>query len=151
MSAIIVRPATTIDATQIRDFQLAMALETEDLPLDREKVTNGVQAVFSDRGKGRYYVATSGSEVIASLLITYEWSDWRNANIWWFQSVFVIPAFRRKGIFRMMYSYIKDESMNEGVAGLRLYVESANTRAQMTYEAMGMNGSHYKMYEWLRD
>ncbi|MBE0676785.1 MAG: GNAT family N-acetyltransferase [Bacteroidales bacterium] len=151
MSAIIVRPATKSDALQIRDFQLAMALETEDLSLDREKVTNGVNAVFTDSGKGRYFVATSGGEVIASLLITYEWSDWRNADVWWFQSVYVIPGFRRKGVFRMMYGYIRDEAIREGVAGLRLYVETTNTRAHLTYESMGMNGTHYKMYEWLRD
>jgi GNAT superfamily N-acetyltransferase len=110
-----------------------------------------VEAVFADPAKGRYFVAESDGKIVASLLITYEWSDWRNSNVWWFQSVYVIPQFRRLGVFSMMYNFIKESAGNEGVAGLRLYVETANIRAHMTYEAMGMSSSHYKMYEWLRD
>jgi GNAT superfamily N-acetyltransferase len=151
MNRISVRPAKRDDAETIRDFQQAMAMETEGLKLDHETVTMGVNAVFSDTGKGRYWVAEEDGKVIASLLITYEWSDWRNAVIWWFQSVYVLPRFRRMGIFRMMYEHIRQEAILANTAGLRLYVEAGNTRAQLTYEAMGMNGSHYKTYEWLRD
>lgn len=124
-------------------------METEGLALDSERVTRGVMAVFRDERKGHYYVAEAKGTVIASLLITSEWSDWRNANVWWFQSVYVIPEYRRQGIFRLMYEYVKKEGLAEGIAGLRLYVDSGNLRAQQTYEAMGMNGSHYLTYEWM--
>lgn len=148
---IAIRPAVPSDSKTIRDFQKAMAMETENMILNHEIISRGVEAVFSDSGKGRYFIAEAGGKIVASLLITYEWSDWRNANVWWFQSVYVIPEYRRKGIFRQMYNFIRNEADREGVAGLRLYVETANVRAHKTYEAMGMNGSHYKMYEWLRD
>jgi len=148
---IVIRPAVPPDSTIIRDFQKAMAMETENMILNHEIISRGVESVFSDSGKGQYFIAEAGGKTVASLLITYEWSDWRNANVWWFQSVYVIPEYRRKGIFRQMYNFIRNEADREGVAGLRLYVETANVRAHKTYEAMGMNGSHYKMYEWLRD
>ena len=148
---ITIRQAVAADATTIRDFQKAMALETEEMTLNNDTVTRGVEAVFADPAKGRYFVAESDGTIVASLLITYEWSDWRNSNVWWFQSVYVIPQFRRLGVFSMMYRFIKEEAGREGVAGLRLYVETSNTRAHLTYEAMGMSSSHYKMYEWLRN
>lgn len=148
---ITVRKATPDDAAAIIRFQQAMAMETEGLELKSETVTKGVMAVFRDARKGRYYVADNNGLVIASLMITYEWSDWRNANIWWFQSVYVIREYRRKGVFRLMYEVVKREGMAEGIAGLRLYVDSENTRAQKTYEAMGMNGAHYRTYEWMAE
>lgn len=144
-----IRKASVEDAPTIITFQKAMARETEGLELKSELITNGVMAVFRDSNKGEYYVAEENGVVVASLMITYEWSDWRNANIWWFQSVYVIPEYRRKGIFRMMYDHVKAEGIAQGIAGLRLYVESENTRAQKTYEAMGMDGSHYRMFEWM--
>lgn len=147
---IVIRRAAKTDAAVITSFQQAMAMETESLTLDHEVVKKGVMAVFDDTAKGRYYVAEEGGKVIASLLITYEWSDWRNANVWWFQSVYVIPECRRMGIFRMMYDHIKTAGAGEGIAGLRLYVDSSNIRAQKTYEALGMNGEHYRTYEWMR-
>jgi ribosomal protein S18 acetylase RimI-like enzyme len=143
------RKASPDDAPAIISFQQAMAMETEDMALKQDVLTDGVMAVFSDQAKGQYYVAEEDGAVVASLMITYEWSDWRNANIWWFQSVYVIPEYRRRGIFRMMYDFVKEEGMKNGIAGLRLYVESANLRAQKTYEAMGMNGSHYRTFEWM--
>jgi ribosomal protein S18 acetylase RimI-like enzyme len=146
----IIRKANTTDAGVIITFQKAMAMETENLVLDGEILTKGVMAVFEDKGKGQYFVAEDNGKVVASLMITFEWSDWRNAIVWWFQSVYVIPEFRRQGIFRMMYDYIKNEGLSENIAGMRLYVESENHRAQKTYEALGMNGTHYKTYEWLK-
>jgi GNAT superfamily N-acetyltransferase len=148
---IIIRKATPADAPAIISFQQAMAMETEGLELKTEFITPGVKAVFDDPGKGEYYVAEDQGKVVASLMITYEWSDWRNANVWWFQSVYVIPEYRRSGIFRMMYGFVRSEGEKEGIAGLRLYVESENHRAQKTYEAMGMDGSHYRMFEWMGD
>jgi GNAT superfamily N-acetyltransferase len=127
-----------------------MAWETEQLTLIHDVVVKGVKAVFDNTSRGQYWVAESDGEIIASLLITFEWSDWRNANVWWFQSVYVLPSFRRKGIFRMMYSLIKDEAEKQGIAGLRLYVETNNIPAQKTYESLGMQSEHYRMYEWLK-
>jgi GNAT superfamily N-acetyltransferase len=147
---ITIRQATPDDAGAIIRFQLAMAMETEKMELKTETVTKGVMAVFRDPKKGQYYVAEEDDSVVASLMITFEWSDWRNANVWWFQSVYVVPDYRRKGIFTLMYDYVKLTGVAEGIAGLRLYVEAENIRAQRTYEALGMDGGHYKTYEWIK-
>jgi GNAT superfamily N-acetyltransferase len=148
---ITIRKATIEDSLTIIEFQKAMAWETERLELDPETIKLGVNAVFGKFQCGQYWVAEDDGIVIASLLITYEWSDWRNSNVWWFQSVYVLPAYRRKGIFRGMYRRIKAEAEKQGVAGLRLYVEVNNYVAQHTYEALGMESKHYRMYEWLRE
>jgi GNAT superfamily N-acetyltransferase len=148
---ITIRKATPNDSDTIIDFQQKMALETENLALDRAILKKGVAAVFEDTGKGQYFVAEKEGIIIASLLITYEWSDWRNSDVWWFQSVYVLPGHRRTGVFRLMYSTIKEEGIKQGIAGLRLYVESKNKRAMSTYEALGMQSEHYKMYEWLKE
>ena len=145
-----IRKAVPADAPAIAGFQVSMALETEQLILDKPTVIKGVEALFSDPSKGNYYVAESDEGVVASLLITYEWSDWRNANVWWIQSVYVIPGYRRKGIFRKLYTYIKDLAVEQDVAGLRLYVEPENRRARQTYESLGMSSGHYAFYEWMR-
>jgi GNAT superfamily N-acetyltransferase len=147
---IIIRKATPSDSSSIIDFQLKMARETENINLAPEIVTKGVDAVFHDHSRGQYYVAESECSVVASLLITYEWSDWRNCNVWWFQSVYVVPEFRRQGIFRKMYFYIRELAEKQDIAGLRLYVETKNSRAQKTYEALGMSSEHYSFYEWMR-
>jgi GNAT superfamily N-acetyltransferase len=147
---ILIRKAELSDAASIIDFQLRMARETEDINLIPEIVKKGVDAVIHDPSKGQYYVADSGGNVVASLLITFEWSDWRNCNVWWFQSVFVAPGFRRIGIFRKMYSHIKQLAEEQDIAGLRLYVETKNSVARKTYEALGMNSEHYAFYEWMR-
>ncbi len=120
------------------------------MTLDATTVTKGVNAVFDDSTKGQYYVAETGGIVIASLLITFEWSDWRNCYVWWLQSVYVVPEFRRKGVFRKMYTHVKALAEEQGVAGLRLYVETRNMNAQKTYEALGMTSEHYSFYEWMR-
>jgi ribosomal protein S18 acetylase RimI-like enzyme len=147
----IIRKATLKDAHLIIDFQQKMAWETELLALVTETVTKGVNAVFETPSRGQYWVAEENGSVVASLLITYEWSDWRNSDVWWFQSVYVLPEFRRKGIFRSMYTFIKNEADKQIVAGLRLYVETNNSRAQKTYESLGMKSEHYTMYEWLKE
>jgi GNAT superfamily N-acetyltransferase len=145
-----IRKANPSDAPSIIDFQLRMAWETEKLKLVPEIVTKGVDAVYRDQSRGQYYVAETDGKVIASLLITTEWSDWRNCNVWWFQSVYVVPEFRRKGVFRKMYSHIRELAVQQGIAGLRLYVETKNSKAQKTYEALGMSSEHYAFYEWMR-
>jgi GNAT superfamily N-acetyltransferase len=145
-----IRKATPEDVPVITDFQQKMAWETEQMTLVPDIISRGVKAVFSEHSHGQYWVAEENGIVVASLLITYEWSDWRNTNVWWFQSVYVLPEFRRTGIFRSMYQYIKDEADKEGIGGLRLYVETNNSKAQQAYEALGMTGLHYRMYEWMK-
>ncbi|NLV19037.1 MAG: GNAT family N-acetyltransferase [Bacteroidetes bacterium] len=146
----VVRQATREDVSAIVNFQKKMAKETEHLELNEKIVEEGVNAVFTDKSRGKYFIAEDNYKIIASLLITYEWSDWRNSNIWWIQSVYVIPEYRRKGIFREMYTFIKALGEKQDIAGLRLYVETNNTQAKMTYEALGMNSGHYSFYEWMR-
>lgn len=145
-----IRTAKREDAETIISFQQNMAMETEGMKLDDNLIGAGVNAVFGEPTKGTYYVAEENGKVVASLMITYEWSDWRNSNIWWFQSVYVLPEARRSGIFRKMYNYVKAEAQKQGIPGLRLYVEKDNLRAQQTYEAMGMDGEHYRLYEWFK-
>lgn len=147
---IIIRKASPSDAPVIISFQQKMAWETEKMTLDPATVIKGVNAVFDDSSKGQYYVAVADGNIIASLLITFEWSDWRNCNVWWFQSVYVVPEYRRKGVFRKMYTFIRELAEKQGVAGLRLYVETRNINAQKTYEALGMSSEHYSFYEWMR-
>ena len=147
---ITIRKANPSDGPSIADFQIKMAWETENMALDPETVTKGVNAVFGDPSRGQYYVAEATGRTIASLLITFEWSDWRNCNVWWFQSVYVVPEFRRQGIFRKMYAYIRHIAEEQDIAGLRLYVETKNERARKTYEALGMSSEHYSFYEWMR-
>jgi GNAT superfamily N-acetyltransferase len=146
-----IRKAKPSDADTIIDFQQKMAWETEEMTLVPEIISKGVKGVFEDPSRGQYYVAESTGNVVASLLITCEWSDWRNTSVWWFQSVYVLPEFRRTGIFRKMYTFIKEEAEKKNIAGLRLYVEKKNLRAKKTYEALGMSNEHYTMYEWLKD
>jgi ribosomal protein S18 acetylase RimI-like enzyme len=145
-----IRKAVQEDFAVISEFQIKMAWETERLALVPETVTNGVKAVFDKPQRGQYWVATDNGKTIASLLITYEWSDWRNTDVWWLQSVYVIPEFRRKGVFRKMYYHVKAEAEKQNIAGLRLYVETNNVAAQKTYEAVGMQSEHYRLYEWLK-
>ena len=145
-----IRKAVLEDMQAISGFQIKMAWETELLALHHETVINGVKAVFDNPNRGQYWVAADNGKVIASLLITSEWSDWRNAEVWWLQSVYVIPEFRRKGVFRKMYCRIKEEAEKQNVAGLRLYVETHNSIARKTYEAIGMESEHYRLYEWLK-
>lgn len=147
-----VKEAAYDHSKQIAEFQIQMALETEQIHLGRETVLKGVASVFEKPELGRYFVAEINNEIVASLLITYEWSDWRNARIWWIQSVYVVPEHRRKGIFRLMYSHIRSiVENNKDIGGIRLYVDKTNINAQKTYDHVGMNGEHYQLYEWMKE
>ena len=146
----IIRKATHTDIPVLIEFQQKMAWETERMTLVTDIITNGVKGVFQNPSRGQYWVAEDEENIISSLLITYEWSDWRNTYVWWFQSVYVLPEYRRTGIFRSMYQHIKNEAEKENIAGLRLYVETNNITAQNTYENLGMKSLHYKMYEWMK-
>ena len=142
------RPA---DVPAIVEFQVAMARETEELDLDREVCARGVQALFDDPSRGRYFLAESGGAVIASLMITYEWSDWRNGNVWWIQSVYVRPEFRRQRVYAGLYEHVKRlVGADDSVRGIRLYVDRRNTSAQDVYTKLGMNGEHYQVFEWMK-
>lgn len=148
-----IREANLCDSQYIVDFQLSMAMETEDLKLNPEIVKKGVNAVFLDDTKGTYYIAEIDSKIVASLMTTYEWSDWRNGRVLWIQSVFVEANHRGKGIYRKMYEYIK-ERVQQGdtdFRGIRLYVDKTNIAAQKVYEKLGMENHHYEMYEWMND
>ncbi|HXG58524.1 MAG TPA: GNAT family N-acetyltransferase [Thermoanaerobaculia bacterium] len=145
------RPATPADATAIVEFQIAMARETESIELDRDICTRGVDAVFRDPSLGRYFVAEAEGEVIASLLITYEWSDWRNGIVWWIQSVYVRPEFRRQGVYAGLYDFVKARvEADPSARGIRLYVDRRNSVAQQVYARLGMNGEHYVVFEWMK-
>jgi GNAT superfamily N-acetyltransferase len=145
------RDADPDDAEAIIEFQIAMARETEELGLDRNILTRGVEAVFADASKGRYFVAEHDGRVVGSLLITYEWSDWRNGLVWWIQSVFVIPEFRRRGVYAGLYSHVKTMvDADAAIRGIRLYVDTRNIAAQQVYARLGMHGEHYKVFEWMK-
>ena len=148
----ILRKAISTDLEIIVHFQIAMAMETEGINLDFDIVSKGVNAVFKDPTKGNYYVAEENKQVIASLLTTFEWSDWRNGTVLWIQSVFVKPEHRGKGVFKAMYKNIQHMVMeNHELKGIRLYAEKTNSNAHKVYEKLGMNANHYKLYEWLKD
>ena len=147
MNKIVYRHAVLADAPAIVEFQIAMAHETEEVELDRPTVIKGVQAVFDDATRGHYFVAEIDGEVVASLMITHEWSDWRNRMVWWIQSVYVSPDARQHGVFRALYAHVRDAARAEGAGGLRLYVDTTNVRAQQVYAALGMNGDHYRVFE----
>lgn len=148
---VLVRKAHIDDASTIMEFQMQMAMETEGISLDQQVLLAGIQRVFEKPELGCYYVACANDTVIASLLITYEWSDWRNKTIYWIQSVFVDPQYRRKGIYRQMYATIMAQAIDqESVGGIRLYVDKTNFKARETYTKLGMNGEHYLVFEWMK-
>ncbi|MEP7117909.1 MAG: GNAT family N-acetyltransferase [Acidobacteriota bacterium] len=146
-----VRPATLADLATLVDGNAAMALETESLQLDRVTLTRGVDAVLSGRAPGQFSVAEHEGRVVGQLLVTYEWSDWRDRPVWWIQSVHVAAAARRLGVFRALYAYTRQAARVAGAGGLRLYVDTTNTKAQAVYRALGMNGGHYQVFEDMFD
>ena len=145
------REARASDVGVIVDFQIAMARETEELELDRDVCTRGVQALFEDASRGRYFLAESDGAVVASLMITYEWSDWRNGNVWWIQSVYVVPEFRGQRVYTGLYDHVQRMvQADESLRGIRLYVDRRNVLAQQVYTRLGMNGEHYQVFEWMK-
>jgi len=146
-----VRVATRADLQTLVQGNIALAWETEELQLDPETVRAGVSAVLEGHAPGRYYVLEDRATVVAQLLVTYEWSDWRNGPVWWIASVYVSPARRRAGLFAVLYRAVRDIARGEGAAGVRLYVDRSNRVAMRVYEALGMNGEHYALYEAMFD
>ena len=142
-----IRSATAADAAIIADFNIRMAMETEKIALNPDVIGRGVRAIFDDPAKGQYFVAEIAKQVIGCLMITHEWSDWRNGDIWWIQSVYTHPDFRRRGVFTALYRHVEREARAAGAVGIRLYMEQDNSNAQAAYERLGMQLTHYRVLE----
>lgn len=136
------------DAPFIVNGNLRLALETEQRRLDPATVTAGVQALLNDATRGIYFVAEVDGQLAGQLLITHEWSDWRNGDFWWIQSVYVVEPFRSRGVFRALFEHVHAlAKARKEVCGLRLYVEASNSRAQGAYGRLGLNKTDYEMFE----
>lgn len=146
-----VRPARPEEADLLIEYQLRLARETEGLELDRTALGRGVRAVFDDSGLGEYWVAELAGEVAACLLVTREWSDWRNGTVLWIQSVYVLPENRGRGLYRALYEQLRRRvEATPDLKGIRLYVDHRNHRASAAYERLGMTHEHYALYEWMK-
>jgi GNAT superfamily N-acetyltransferase len=142
-----VRPATLADLDAIVTGNLKLAEESEGVQLDPAVLRVGITALLEGRAPGQYWAAESSGRVVGQMLITHEWSDWRNRMVWWIQSVYVAADMRRSGVLKALYAHVRQEALTSGVGGLRLYVHTANNRAQAAYAALGMNGDHYRVFE----
>ena len=143
-----IRPAGAADVPRLRDWAVAMALETEHKRLDPDTVESGIRAVLDEPRRGAYFIAERAGAPGGTLMLTYEWSDWRNGDWWWIQSVYVDPACRRQGCYAALYRHVFEAAKaTPRVCGLRLYVEHNNAGAQRTYESLGMVDAGYRMYE----
>jgi GNAT superfamily N-acetyltransferase len=151
LNEISVRQATRNDIDIIVHFNSEMAHETENIILSQQILTNGVTAVFEDSTKGFYIVAECDGTVVGQAMITYEWSDWRNAIVWWIQSVYILPDYRKSGVFRSIFEQIKLLAKESNACGLRLYVDRGNIIAKKAYKNLGMEESHYDLYEMMME
>lgn len=148
---ITIRNANSRDQETIANFQLDMALETENMQLDKPTVMKGVEAVLMDKSKGQYFVAEIDGKAVGSLLTTYEWSDWRNGTTLWIQSVFVNKNNRGKGIYKALYNRVKQMvETDSSYTGIRLYVYRDNSQAKTVYSNLGMKGGGYEIFEWMK-
>ena len=146
-----VRLATPQDAPVLVEFNAAMALETEHKELLADVIGAGVRSLLGNPAAGFYVVAEKNGETVGALMITKEWSDWRNGTFWWIQSVYVRPDVRRQGVYKLLYRHVKELAANDpAVCGFRLYVERENARAQATYNALGMKKTGYLVFEELK-
>jgi ribosomal protein S18 acetylase RimI-like enzyme len=139
-----IRPALPDDWPTIVDFNIRLAIESEGKELNRQDVEPGVQALLADPRKGRYLIAEVDGRIVGQLMHTYEWSDWRNGDIWWLQSVYIVPEYRRQGVFSALFDHLQQAAeADPNVVGLRLYVEDNNTRAHETYRKLGLTHGGY--------
>ena len=146
-----VRLATLHDAPALVEFNAAMALETEQKELLPDVIGAGVRSLLGNPASGFYVVAEKDDRVVGSLMITKEWSDWRNGTFWWIQSVYVRPELRRQGVYKLLYRHVQELAANDpAVCGFRLYVERENSPAQSTYRALGMKETRYLVFEELK-
>lgn len=145
------RKGTLTDAEKIRDFQVAMALETEEMHLDSKTCLLGVHHVLKNPQIGSYYICEVNDRVCGSLLLLSEWSDWRNGEVWWIHSLFIEPDFRGHKLFSQFYAFIQKLARDdESVRGLRLYVDKRNLHARKVYSKLGMSAEHYELFEWMK-
>ena len=146
-----IRPGLFYDIDVLAQLQVQMAWETEEFKLNPPTVTLGVQAVIDDPAKGKYWIAEVDGKVAGCLLTVPEWSDWRNGTILWIHSVYVLPAYRGKGLYKALYEHVQNLVKTDGKTykGIRLYVDKRNTTAQEVYNKLGMNGEHYQLFEWM--
>ncbi|MES2789627.1 MAG: GNAT family N-acetyltransferase [Planctomycetota bacterium] len=147
MTGIVIRAACCADWPTIAEFNCRLAWESEEKRLDPAKIEPGVQAVLQDPAKGRYFVAEADGQVVGQLMYTMEWSDWRNGQIWWLQSVYVAAEYRQQGVFRQLFEHLVALGIEERVLGVRLYVEKENERAQRTYQQLGLAQPGYHVME----
>jgi ribosomal protein S18 acetylase RimI-like enzyme len=146
-----IRVATPDDAATLVEFNAAMARETERKELLPEVIGAGVRSLLANPASGFYVLAEEDGQVVGSLMITKEWSDWRNGDFWWIQSVYVQPEARRRGVYRSLYRHVQDlAAADPGVCGFRLYVDRDNAAAQGTYGALGMKPTRYLVFEELK-
>jgi GNAT superfamily N-acetyltransferase len=142
-----VRAATRADLEALVAGNLALADESEHVRLDADTLRAGILALLESRAPGRYWVAELDGRTAGQLLVTFEWSDWRNRMVWWIQSVYVVRDARGRGVLRALYDVARREAVAAGAGGLRLYVDTTNARAIAVYTALGMNGDHYRVFE----
>ena len=145
-----VRSAVLEDLALIVAFQQEMASETEEMSLDPDVLSDGVRAVILDPIKGEYLIAEMDEEPVGCLLTVREWSDWRNGEVIWIHSLYVTPEVRRKGVFKQLYVHLRHMvETDDELKGLRLYVHRDNILAQSAYRSLGMDGDHYRLFEWM--
>ena len=145
---VVIRDATPADHSLIVDFNARLADETEGKILNRSLLTPGVSAILADRDKGRYWIAMVDGEAAGQIMVTYEWSDWRNGMLWWIQSVYIRSEFRRRGVFSALYGHVESlVKADPAACGIRLYVEKSNLRAQDTYRNLGFTEPGYLVME----
>jgi GNAT superfamily N-acetyltransferase len=143
-----IRPARPSDVSVIADFNARLAKETEQRQLDLGRLAQGVAALLSDPAKGTYFLAEVDGEVVGQLLITCEWSDWRDGSFWWIQSVYVAESFRGRGVFRALFAHVQEQAKaQKDVCGLRLYMDAHNAPARKTYERLGLKQTNYELFE----
>ena len=146
----LIREATADDCDTIASNNSQMSQETEGRPLHRDTIRAGVAALLADQSKGRYWVAVDGNTIAGQIMVTWEWSDWRNGMLWWIQSVYVTQNFRRQGVFTALYRHVQKLARESGEsAGLRLYVAQDNARALATYRSLGMSETGYRIMQEL--
>ena len=148
LNSTIIRSAGPDDISDIAQFNIAMAQETEERQLDPETIQSGVSGVIQNHAHGFYLIAERDQVAVGTLLITFEWSDWRNGTLWWIQSIYVKPEHRRTGVFKALYdAVIARARAAKSVRGIRLYVEQENLDAQSVYQKLSMQKTPYQMFE----
>ena len=146
-----IRPAAIDDTEKIVQFNIEMALESENLRLEPEKVRRGVEKSLSDPSMGCFYLAHRGDEILGQIRVTVEWSDWNNAQYWWIQNVYVVPSARRQGIYRALHDHVKKLAEAAGACRLQLYVDAENAAAQAVYKKLNMTQSNYLIFEQMEE